>query len=117
MRRWFSVSIVVGFGGIVGLLQLCYADESVVVVDGDDGRYASCSICPGVQEPILGDLELTANTAGVLPFRMTCDQAQAMARSGSFSPATCLLLRSRIYDICVCAVVATDGTCIRGRAM
>jgi hypothetical protein len=84
-----------------------YADEELV--DEPLFRHPPCSICQRGQEPLLGDLILPANTAGILPFAMTCDQAQAMARSGSFSPATCLLLRSRINDTCVCVVVATDG--------
>jgi hypothetical protein len=95
--------------------QLC-ADESVDDADSMF-RHPPCSICPRGQEPLLGDFVMPANTAGILPFAMTCDQAQAMANSGSFSPATCLLLRSRIYDTCVCVIVATVGTLLQYEAM
>lgn len=93
------------------ILLWCYVPAQAQFFDDDDDfRYPSCSICPVGEEPLLGDLLLPANTAGVLPFTMTCDQAQAMARSGSFSPATCAILRTRIYDNCVCRGVSSKGT-------
>jgi hypothetical protein len=63
-----------------------------------------CSICPSTL-PVVGlpDVVLPAGTAGVVMQDQTCAETEAMAQSGTYTQAQCVLLRiSSIPTVCGC---------------
>lgn len=75
-----------------------------IVVDAQLFPGSSCSICPTTLPEVgLPDVVLDAGFAGVLTGEQTCGETEALAQSGAYSRASCVLLRtSGISNICGC---------------
>ena len=109
----FLLSLVQDVRGSMEYVPSFYNDGNF---DNDDiynakFRFVPCSVCFRNEVITQPDVVLPINTAGVLNEAATCAATDAVAASGTYSPAACVLLRSRVRRTCGCQIPPPPCTC------
>jgi hypothetical protein len=69
-----------------------------------------CSICPTGQTVANPDTVIPDGTAGIVTEDTTCADLESQAQNGDFTAGSCLLLRTRVEDVCCGETTTTEPT-------